>query len=93
MIASTAESQLRRCLKGVQYLTSKQDLIQAAISNSCAAEDTVDALRATSPVNLCERHAGGRISIDCRHRWWRHGGTTSFVSRAVDGECVEGLPS
>lgn len=67
-VASTTESQLRPCLKGVQFPTSERDLIEAAISNGCAAEDTVDALLAISPVNLCKRHAGGRISLDCRHR-------------------------
>jgi len=49
MIASTTESQLRRCLNGVRFPASKQDLIAAAISKRCD-EDTVAALGAISAV-------------------------------------------
>jgi len=45
MIASTNESQLRRCLKEVRFPANKEDLINAAISSRCD-DDTVEALRA-----------------------------------------------
>jgi Protein of unknown function (DUF2795) len=47
MIASTTEGQLRRCLAEVRFPASKQDLIDAAVSDRCD-DDTVAALRAIS---------------------------------------------
>ena len=49
MIASTTERQLRRCLKGVRFPASKDDLLVAALSDRCD-EDTVDCLRAIPSV-------------------------------------------
>ncbi len=49
MIASTTESQLRRCLKGVRFPASKDDLLAAALRDGCD-EDTVDALCAVPSV-------------------------------------------
>ena len=45
MIASTTERQLNRCLKGVRFPASRDDLLAAALGDRCD-EDTVDCLRA-----------------------------------------------
>jgi Protein of unknown function (DUF2795) len=45
MIATTTEGQLRRCLKGVRFPASKDDLLAAARRDRCD-EKTVDSLRA-----------------------------------------------
>jgi uncharacterized protein DUF2795 len=49
MIASTTERQLRRCLKGVRFPASRDDLLTAALRDECD-EDTVDCLRAIASV-------------------------------------------
>lgn len=91
MIASTTESQLRRCLDGVRFPACKEDLIDAAISNRCDA-DTVGALRAISPMtytNVTQIVASVTI-VD------RAGGTTELgpgSARADDSEDPEDMPS
>jgi hypothetical protein len=49
MIASTTAAQLHRCLSGIRFPASKEDLLAAAIANSCDG-GTVDALRDISAV-------------------------------------------
>ena len=49
MIASTTAVQLRRCLAGVRFPASRDDLLNAAIRNRCD-EDTVNAVRAIPPM-------------------------------------------
>jgi uncharacterized protein DUF2795 len=63
MIASTTESKLRRCLDGVQFPASRDDLIAAAIYQHCDQE-TVEALRAAAPVTYASaRQVIAQITI------------------------------
>lgn len=48
MIASTTETQLRRCLDRVNFPASRDDLLSAAIENRCDV-NTIEALRAIVP--------------------------------------------
>jgi hypothetical protein len=45
MLASTTERQLLRCLEGVRFPASRDDLLAAAVRHGCD-EETVDSLRA-----------------------------------------------
>jgi hypothetical protein len=49
LIATPTERQLRRCLDGVRFPASRDDLLAAALSDRCDQE-TVDALRTVPSV-------------------------------------------
>jgi hypothetical protein len=44
LTASTNERRLRRCLEGIRFPASKDDLLAAALSDRCD-EETLDSLR------------------------------------------------
>jgi hypothetical protein len=91
MIASTTESQLRRCLKEVRFPANKQDLIDAAIGSRCD-DDTVAALRAMQSMtytNITQVVASASIVDIC-------GGDTQELRRlsaqAGDAEGADDMP-